>query len=187
MALMTRLSRLLRADLHALLDRLEAPDILLAQGLRDMEDALAADAATLATLRRRQEALAEQESALARAADADADQLDVCLDAGEDDLARGLLRRRLERERLATRLAQASGTLTTRIRALEAALDERRQRLEMLRAEATRFAVPADDGTDRQAPSDPLGGWDALAPEPAAVRDADVEVALLAAKRRRPA
>ena len=37
MALITRLSRMMRADFNALLDRLEEPDILLAQALRDMQ------------------------------------------------------------------------------------------------------------------------------------------------------
>ncbi len=36
MAIFTRLARLLRADLHALLDRMEAPDVLLQQSLREM-------------------------------------------------------------------------------------------------------------------------------------------------------
>ena len=41
MALITRVSRLLRADVHAVLDRLEEPDVLLQQAIRDMEEVVA--------------------------------------------------------------------------------------------------------------------------------------------------
>ena len=43
MALMTRVARLFRADVHAVLDRLEEPDVLLRQAIREMEESLAAD------------------------------------------------------------------------------------------------------------------------------------------------
>ena len=38
MALVTRLSRLFRADLNAVLDRLEEPEMLLRQAVREMEE-----------------------------------------------------------------------------------------------------------------------------------------------------
>ena len=44
MALITRLSRLFQADLHAVLDRIEEPDTLLRQAMREMEEALDPDA-----------------------------------------------------------------------------------------------------------------------------------------------
>ncbi len=43
MALISRLTQLFQADFHAVLDRLEEPDALLRQAVRDMEDALARD------------------------------------------------------------------------------------------------------------------------------------------------
>ena len=43
MALITRVSRLLRADLHAVLDRVEEPEVLLRQAVREMDAALGED------------------------------------------------------------------------------------------------------------------------------------------------
>ncbi len=43
MALVSRLTRLFQSDFHAVLDRIEEPDALLRQAVRDMEDALARD------------------------------------------------------------------------------------------------------------------------------------------------
>ena len=41
MALITRVGRLFRADLHAVLDRVEEPEVLLRQAIREMEEELA--------------------------------------------------------------------------------------------------------------------------------------------------
>jgi phage shock protein A len=41
MALINRVSRLFTADLHAVLDRIEEPDALLRQAIREMEEDLA--------------------------------------------------------------------------------------------------------------------------------------------------
>ena len=43
MALITRVSRLFRADFHAVLDRIEEPDVLLKQAVREMEEDIARD------------------------------------------------------------------------------------------------------------------------------------------------
>ena len=47
MTLITRLGRLFRADMHAVLDGLEEPTMLLRQAVRDMEDVLAGEQAWL--------------------------------------------------------------------------------------------------------------------------------------------
>jgi len=43
MLLISRISRLFRADLHAVLDRIEEPEALLRQAIREMEELLAQD------------------------------------------------------------------------------------------------------------------------------------------------
>jgi phage shock protein A len=177
MTLMTRLSRLVRADLNAVLDRLEEPDILLAHALRDMQEALAADERALAVLRldrqrvqRRRETLSQRRMNIAA-------ELDICLDAGKDDLARDLLRRRLEHDRLESLLGQSERDLDARIERLAETIDEHRSRLTAMRAEA---ALVTATNADTEPPVIDMHG------EPAPpVRDTDVEVALLAEKRRR--
>ena len=48
MPLVDRVARLFRADLHAVMDRIEEPDVLLRQALREMEEELALGAARCA-------------------------------------------------------------------------------------------------------------------------------------------
>ncbi|MCF7993134.1 MAG: PspA/IM30 family protein [Thiohalocapsa sp.] len=202
MAVMTRLSRLIQADLHALLDRLEAPDIVLAQSLRDMADSIERDERLLAELRREHAQIGRRRQALAQQASRSADELTLCLDSGEDDLARALLRRRLKRERIERLLAQRLSELDSRGAALAERLDTHRSRLGELRAEAQALAgVRA--GADADAVEGPAsacvgfngggvngGGVNGAAGVVAGltgapVSDDEVEIALLAEKRRR--
>jgi phage shock protein A len=177
MALITRLSRLMRADLNALLDRLEEPDILLAQALRDMQQTLADDARTLAAMTRERQQLRQRRETLSQRNTAASAELELCLDAEQDDLARALLRRGLEQERLDALLGQRERDLDSRIQALTETLSQRRQRLEALRAQASLFSNALEPNDE---PAGSLADA-ALAP----IQDADIEIALLAAKRRR--
>jgi len=177
MAVITRLTRLLQADLHAVIDRLEAPDILLAQALREMEETIDADERALGAATEQQEQLRKRRAALEARLGAIAEELQVCLDAGEEGLARGLLRRRLETERLDGLLADREAELGARCERLTERLDARRRRFEALRTEAE--SLGRGEGA----------GWRAACEDaPSAsssIRDADVEVALVAEKRRR--
>lgn len=181
MALITRLTRLLRADLHAVLDRLEEPEILLAQALREMEEAIAADEGSARALAKDQQQLALRRAEIARRLARIRDELDTCLSAAEEGLARTLLRRRLENERLDRLLEGRERELKGRGEELAGQLDARRRRLAEIRAklraeaEQVDFREPqtrAATGDDRHTDCSPI-------------RDADVEIALLAEKRRR--
>jgi phage shock protein A len=104
MALINRVSRLFKADFHAVLDQIEEPETILRQAIRDMEDELAASEQRVALCVQEQETLAARRTEiLASAAELDR-QLDLCFDSGKDELARGVVRRKLEAERLLKRL-----------------------------------------------------------------------------------
>jgi len=179
MALITRLARLLRADLNAVMDRLEEPDLLLAQSIREMEATLADDEAALARLRRQQDRTQTRRGQLDQTLAGIGDELAVCLDAGADDLARGLLRRRLETTRTRDQLARHADELNGRIQALAERIQARREQLATTRAQAE--TALADD-RHRSATATGSAGWADPAP---LVTDTDIEVALLAEKRRR--
>ena len=97
MALMTRMTRLFRADAHAVLDRLEEPVALLRQAVREMEAALEADEHARRQLDRQHSQVLARQAELARGIENTNQELDVCFEAGNEKLARTLLRRRLER------------------------------------------------------------------------------------------
>jgi len=175
MALITRVSRLLRADLHAVLDRIEEPEMLLRQAVREMEDELAQDERRLKLMTHEQTQtgarLGQLEGTLAELES----ELDICFAAHKEDLARTLIRRRLEAERLRAHLERRRQQGEQEARALRERIGENRARLEGMRQKAELLAEE-----DRPAPAaEPWGGLDP------AVRDEDVEVAFLTEKQRR--
>ena len=104
MALINRISRLFKADFHAVLDQIEEPEALLKQAIRDMEDDLASTEQRINLCMHDQEALAIRKSELDDAIAEFAAKLDLCFESDKDDLARSLIRKKLEAERLLKRL-----------------------------------------------------------------------------------
>jgi len=173
MALITRLSRLFKADMHAVIDSLEAPDVLLRQAVRDMEEAVATSQRALAATSAERKRVGARLAELAGQRGRVADELDLCFEAGNDALARMLLRRRLHIERSERQLLQQSEVLDAEFAARREKLESQRRRLAELRDQAEVFEVA------------PQGGDDAFASPGHDISEADVELALLAEQRRR--
>lgn len=129
MALISRVSRLFTADVHAVLDRIEEPEVLLKQAIREMEDEVAKGEQQLKWLRHEAVQLEKKRDAGAAAVqDLDA-ELDVCFEAGEEQLARTLVKRKLnEEQRTKAAIAQLD-SVASAIVDLSAALDDQRNKL----------------------------------------------------------
>jgi len=152
MTLFARLADLVTANLHALVDRVEDPELLLAHLIRELEEGLAlvrqqAARALAADHRLRREL--EQHRAGARHWQ---EQARAAVDQGREDLARRALARQLEQEDLArgleTQHAEAAG-VSAKARAALHALERRladvrrRQRLLLARLDMARVRVEA--------------------------------------------
>jgi phage shock protein A len=172
MTLITRIARLFRADLHAVLDRIEEPETLLRQAIREMEEQQAADEQCLHDLDRDTGQLAARQEELGSALAGMEGELDLCFAHGKDDLARALIKRKLETARTAQALASRREALEATRADLETRVLENRGRLAQVRqkAEALALGYPSP-----AAPSD--SGF--------TVRDEDVELAFLREKQQR--
>ncbi len=175
MALITRISRLFRADIHAVLDRIEEPDVLLKQALREMEQELAQDEHRLKVLSH------EQEQLVARRTDIDqslidiGEELDVCFASNQEELARSMIRRRLEAERFGKYLSRRCKTLQQEISGLSLGIKQNRARLESMRQKEELLAE--EDSVSRRE--------ELLMVPDISVREEEVEVALLREKQKR--
>ena len=176
MTLLTRLGRLFRADLNAVLDGLEEPAALLKQAVREMEEILAGEDAARARLGLEEARLAQAiTDCRTRIAQLD-DELSLCLGADKDELARGLVRRKLEAASHEDALLKRLQGLRDSQAALASRALEHRQRLDALRAQA---AVTSNVTTTPG--EEACTAWST----PAAVSEAEVDVALLREKQRR--
>jgi len=112
MALINRITRLIKTDFHAVLDQIEEPEQILKQAIRDMEDELAQTQQTLANAVHQQRALDRRIVEFENKVKEQKSELDLCFDNEEDELAKGLIRRKLESERGLQRLkSMKSGQL----------------------------------------------------------------------------
>jgi phage shock protein A len=149
MALINRLSRLVKADFHAVLDQIEEPEQLLKQAIRDMQDDLAESEQRITLCAHDQEALAVRRCELeASLAEID-EQLDLCFESDKEDLARNLIRRKLEAGRLLKRLRSQFSANEKYLAEQRVALDENSATLDSLRQKAELFArrTPSNVGS----------------------------------------
>ena len=100
MALIRRISRLFAADVHAVLDQIEDPEIVLQQAIREMNEELARQAQHGRWLAREIEAAGVRIASLEQARRELDGRLDLAFANTAEDLARKLTRRKLETGRL---------------------------------------------------------------------------------------
>ena len=178
MTLITRITRLFKADLHGILDGLEEPEEVIKQAIRDMEEEIATQERHLEELRAVLQRLEREAQETAATMQEIEPQIDLCFAAENEPLARNLLRKRLEMARRAKGIARAqeetraqSDGLATRIATHKAQLATVVQKLKVY--EETRSSHPWASSTCA-----PLQGS-------RVITDDEVEVAFLEEKRRR--
>ena len=178
MALINRISRLVKADFHAVLDQIEEPEQLLKQAIRDMEDDLAEAGHRINLCAHDQEALAVRKSELEATIAGVDEQLDLCFESGKEDLAKSLIKKKLEAELLLKRLSARLDANETYLSEQRATLDENRATLDSLRQKAELFAQRTPSHADGGSEFDDIG-WMAREMN---VGDDEVEIAFLCEK-----
>ena len=176
MALITRVSRLMRADLHAVLDRVEEPDVLLRQAVREMEESLDSERRDAKHARQEQRRITSRRGEAASTLERIGRELDLCFESGREDLARSLVRRKLVAERAARALDEREEALARSLDELDARIADHQCRLEEMREKADLFAATESQSDEPD--------WGDAATD-AGVREADVEIALLREKQAR--
>jgi len=129
MALVNRLSRLFQADFHAVLDRIEEPDIQLKQAVREMQLALDQDEQRLNLLQHETEQLNKADIAASEALLTFDEELNICLAAEKEDLARDLIRRKLTSEKQQLSIKQQSEIIESQIKRLDKQINQQHQQL----------------------------------------------------------
>jgi len=104
MALVNRIARLFKADFHAVLDRIEEPEQLLKQAIRDMEDELAGIGQRIDIAVHDQARIASRKAEIEDKLAEIEQELDLCFASKKQTLARSLIRKKLESLRALKRL-----------------------------------------------------------------------------------
>lgn len=152
MMFLTRLSRLMRADMHALLDRLEDPAVLLRQAEREMNEAIDSHRRDLRALAQEATRLQTRREQLEKRQALVNTEIDNNFDRASETALRGLLRRRLELEAMIASLDEHIDELhaehnrrTSELAQKEARLEAIRQQGELLNARRVDYVEPDED------------------------------------------
>lgn len=176
MTLISRIERLFKADVHGVLDWLEDPEAVLKQSIRDMEAEIGAGEQRLADLSRKADRLQAFIATLEAKIAELAEQIDICFAEDNPELARRLIRKKLEAEK---RLKMASSMLTDMVAKKEAQqqkLQQQREQLDAIVEKMQLFVDNACEPTRQDAAS-------AFESASVAVSDEEVEIAFLHEKR----
>ncbi len=173
MALITRLSRLFEADFHAVLDRIEEPDLQLKQAVREMQFALDQDRQRLKLLQHEADQLAKATSVVVENLKGFDEELDICLAAKKDDLSRDLVRRKLVGDKQLQSLKHQSAGIDAQQRHLAAEIEEQSQQLTSMKQ---KLELLVSEGTA-------MAGGDFANAD--SIRNEEIEIALLREKERR--
>ena len=173
MALVTRLSRLFQADFHAVLDRIEEPDLQLRQAVREMQFALEHDQQRLKLLQHELEQLQKAKSKTRDSLKSFDEELDICITAKKDDLARDLIRRKLAAEKQQQVIQQQSDSMQAQQQSLCQQIDEQAEQLASMKQKLE--LLVNEDKAWRD--SDSSSGD--------SIRNEEIEIALLREKERR--
>ena len=116
MTIVQRVSRLFKADMNELLDKLEEPKAALKQALRDKEAEMRSLQGTLQVKEKEFKQIGERQKRLQDDIATAEAQLQLCLNTkGRDDLAKSCMRRRLELAKLLAHLGQAEKNLSEKL------------------------------------------------------------------------
>ena len=176
MTLIRRIERLFKADVHGVLDWLEDPEAVLKQSVRDMEAEMAQGEQRLTDLSRKAERLQAFVATLEAKIAELAAQIDMCFEEDDPELARRLLRRKLEAQK---RLQAAESCVTDMVAKKEAQQQRLQQQREQLEAIVEKMQLFVDHtcGATRQESASVFESASV------AVSDEEVEIAFLHEKR----
>lgn len=177
MALINRLTRLFKADLHTVIDQLEEPVMLLKQAVREMEETLQEEQQRLKEVQNRLEQMDRRYKKIGRTITTTDEELDICFEAESETLARQLIKRKLEAQQQQKNLTIQQENLQQRIKQHQQEIDEQQPKLDEMRQKLESLST----GQPQQS-RDPFSITDGTT---IIISDADIEVALLREKQQR--
>ncbi len=139
MGIMTRLTRLCKADIHGVMDQIEDKGLVLAQCLREMEDDMARDRASLSRVIAKRDNLRANAKSQASMADKVDQDLDQAIKKEKDDIARFLIRKHKTIVGIIRKLELQIGDIEREISRIQQDLEEKSLVHERLKVQADTY------------------------------------------------
>ncbi|NOQ94316.1 MAG: hypothetical protein GQ547_06740 [Methylophaga sp.] len=174
MALITRLSRLFHADMNAVLDQLEEPELLLKQAIREMEASLSHTEKHIKVLELNQKKLSNKHTETTQAITVLEQQITLCFESNKDELARVLIKRKLETTQHLKSVSTESSNVAEHFNQLKTQRKEHQSQLSAMKQKAEILIQEAPIHSDNL-----TGAFHSFS-----IQDEDVDVAFLHEKQK---
>ena len=145
MAIANRITRLFRADVHAVLDIIEEPEAILKQAIREMQEALDLKRARLARDQKTSHALDGTRSYLKEQLSKVEKDLQLCLKEGNEELARKIVGRKLAYEKHGAAVDQRISNLEKAVEQQTREIELQQGQLESIVEKAKMFVPTAEE------------------------------------------
>jgi len=172
MALITRLSRLFHADMNAVIDHIEEPDLLLKQAIREMEETLSHSERKIKLFDLEQKKLIREQGDIIQSLTDLDQQLILCFESDKDELAHVLIKRKLETTQHLKSVSAKVSASVENVSQLKDQLKEHQSQLSSMKQKAEIF---------NQESSTSNTNWE---PHSFSIQDEDVDVAFLHEKQK---
>lgn len=147
MALINRISRLFRADFNAVLDRIEEPDVVLKQALREMEEDIYNCEHRFKLMNDETAQVESKIKEIGKMVELIDEELDICFDSNKPDLARSHIKKKLEMQHYGKSLKYKGELLIKKTNELRHRIEENKikytsiqQKFELLVDEEMQFS-----------------------------------------------
>ena len=145
MAIANRITRLFRADVHAVLDIIEEPEAILKQSIREMQEALDLKRARLVRDQKTSLALEGTGSYLKEQLSRVQKDLNLCLKEANEELARKIVGRKLAYEKHMSAVEQRISNLKKALDQQTGEIELQQSQLESIVEKAKMFVPTAED------------------------------------------
>ena len=139
MSILTRISRLFKADIHGILDTLEQPEIILQQSVRDMQSEIDKVEMTISELDNQQGKLEQKHQNLSTVIEELQDQLQFCLRENNELLAKSVIRKKLQANLSLQELSRQLANISEAKKLTIKETDERKEKLQAIRDKLALF------------------------------------------------
>ena len=139
MNILTRISRLFKADIHGILDNLEQPEIILQQSVRDMQNEIDKAELIIPELDKQQDKLQQKHQCLEAKIKELQEQLQFCFSENNEALGKSVIRKKLQAEVSLKELSRQLANTIEEKKLKISETDERKEKLQAIRDKLALF------------------------------------------------
>ena len=139
MKILPRTGRLIKADIHAMLDRLEQPETVLRQAIRDMEQSLQDKQQQLTQMQQQTQQMEQDKTDYQQQLEQAEEELDFCFSSDNHTLAKTVLKRRIHLQKTQANLLKSQLQLNTHQDQLQQLVRQQQDQLAAYQQKATLF------------------------------------------------